>query len=164
MKRFLLSALATMALFVAGRWLVHALASDETRIRWRLEDMADGFNRTRTDACLAGLALDFRDETYGAERQDVRQGLARIFFEKKDPVTRGFLYRLDLPRESIKIDAPSADEMTAQVEMLARFFEQHGEEEELAWETRIKAEVVELDGDWYVRRTEHETLAGRLPR
>ena len=164
MKRFVLSAIAAVIAFVAVRWIVHALASDETRIRWTLESMADGFNDTRTNKCLAGLAPDFRDETYGADRQDVQRGLARLFFEKKDPKTRGFLYRVELPRDAMEIEVDANEARTARATVLARFLEKQGDAESVAWETRIAAELVKRDGDWLVHGSEHTILVGRMPR
>ena len=122
------------------------------------------FDDTRTNKCLAGLAPDFRDETYGADRQDVQRGLARLFFEKKDPKTRGFLYRVELPQEAMRITVVHDGDKRGHVDLLARFFEKHGETEELAWETEIAAELIELEGDWVVRRTSHVIRAGRMPR
>jgi len=163
LKRFLLTALATVVLAFVGRMLVRAVASDETKIRWRLEAMAEGFNETSNNACTEGLADDFLDESYGADRALVRQALAYLFFHRKDPVTRGFLYRVELPPESMRIAVDEGGE-TARLEMIARFFERNGAAEEVAWETRIDAELVERDGEWLIRRSEHQTLAGRMPR
>ena len=58
MKRVLLVLSAGLLLFIGGRALVRALASDETHIRWLVEDMAEGFDHTRTGAILGGLERD----------------------------------------------------------------------------------------------------------
>jgi hypothetical protein len=163
LRRFFLSALAVIALFFGGRAIVRAFASDETKIRWQLDSMAEGFNETRNGAVLAGLAPDFLDETHGADRQLVRAALARLFFESKDPVTKAFPYRVELPREALEIDVGSPAN-TATVELVARFFEKHAGEEQVRWEIAVSAELVERDGEWLVQRSEVRTVSGRMPR
>ena len=163
MKRFLLTALATIVLALFGRMLVRAIASDETKIRWQLDALVEAFDETSNNGCTAVLAQDYLDETSGADRALVRQGLAYLFFHGKDPVTKGFVYRLELPEESttIRVDEAAG---TAHVALTARMLEKHAESERIAWETRIDAELVESDGEWLIRRSEHATLAGRMPR
>jgi hypothetical protein len=164
LRRFLMSAIAVVAVFFGGRAIVRALASPEKKIRWQLDSMAEGFNRTRNGAVLAGLAPDFLDETYGADRALVQAGLARIFFESKDPVTKAFPYRVELPREQCTITVATPDKKSAQVELLARFFEKHAGSEAVRWEVQITAELVLRDGDWLVRRSETKAVSGRMPR
>ncbi|MEW6073625.1 MAG: hypothetical protein AB1726_13660 [Planctomycetota bacterium] len=62
MKRILLAA-AAVALAVFGiRRLVIALAADETRIGWLIEDMVEGFNERHAGEATSGLAPDWRHE------------------------------------------------------------------------------------------------------
>ena len=164
MKRFVLAAVLAFALAFGVRALVRALASDETKIRWQLASMAEGFDETRMNPVLAGLAPDFLDETHGADRELVRAALAHLFFQKKDPVTKGFLYRVEMPPESIVVAGDPTTGTTADVELVARLIEKRGEEEKAVWETRIEAVFVELDGEWRIRRAQHQSISGRLPR
>lgn len=164
LKRILLAALLLVLVLLVGRWLVHAIVSEETRIRWTLEEMADGFNDTDTNQVLAGLAPDYFDDTYGADRPSVRQALAYVFLQRKDPVTKGFLYEVELPEDEITIELVGEREESARVTLLARFSEKNGDERKIVWETRVKAEMVERDGEWMVLASEQETVSGRLLR
>jgi hypothetical protein len=157
MNRFLLSAIVAFAGFFGVRALVHALASDETKIRWVVEDMAAGFNNTRMSPILDGLARDFLDETWGADRGLVHAGLAHMFFEMKDETTKHFLYRVEIPRDEITIEIDGA---TAEMNLVASFFEVHGEAEKLAWKARMLARFVKTDDGWKIRRSESTSLAG----
>ncbi len=157
MNRFLLAALAAFAAFFGVRAIVRALASDETKIRWVLEDMADGFNSTRMSRVLGGLANDFLDETSGADRELVHAGLARIFFEEKDAETKRFLYRVEIPKEDVSI---RVDGETANVDLAATFFEVHGAAEKLVWKARIHAAFAKTKDGWKIRRSENQTVEG----
>jgi hypothetical protein len=157
MNRFLLSALAAFAAFFGLRAIVHALASDETKIRWVVEDMASGFNDTRMSRVLGGLSKDFLDETWGADREMVRAGLAHMFFEEKDPETKHFLYRVDIPRDELAIDVQGE---SASMGFVANFYEVHGASEKLAWKARIHAALVKSSDGWKIRRSENKSIEG----
>jgi hypothetical protein len=163
MKRLLLGLLAVIVLYFLAHWLFVALASDETRIRWLLEDMAGGFNETNARAVVAGLAEDFKEETDGCDRNGVRLGLNHLFLTQRDARTREFPYRVEIGVESLRIAVDAAGR-TARVELVARFHESRGEAARVAWEVRIEGELRKGDGGWEVIRSRHETAAGRMPR
>jgi hypothetical protein len=156
-KRFFLSALAAIALFVGVRAVVRMLASDETKIRWVVEEMASGFNRTRMSPVLGGLAHEFLDETWGADRELVHAALAHLFFERKDAETKRFLYRLDIPRDEMSVEV---DGDSARSDFVASFFEVHKSDEQLAWRARVHAELVKTDDGWKIRRSEEKSVDG----
>ena len=164
LKRLLFGALLCVLVLLVGRWLVHAIASEETRIRWKLEAMADGFNHTDTNQVLAGLAPDYFDQTYGADRPTVRQALAYVFLQRKDPVTKGFLYEVELPEDAIEIELVGEHEESARVTLLARFSEKKGEQRTVVWETRVQAVMIEREGEWMVATSEQDTESGKLLR
>ena len=157
MQRFLLSAIATIAAVFGIRAIVHALASDPTKIRWVIEDMASGFNDTRTGRVLDGLSRDFLDETWGADREMVHAGLAHMFFEEKDEATKRFLYRLEIREDELSIDVVGTQ---ASTNFIARFFEVHGAKETTAWTARMHADFVKTDDGWKVRRSQSKSLEG----
>jgi hypothetical protein len=157
MQRFFLSALATIAAVFGIRAIVHALASDATKIRWVVEDMASGFNDTRTGRVLDGLAHDFLDETWGADRELVHAGLAHLFFEEKDETTKRFLYRVEIPKSELAIDV---DGESASVNLVAHFFEVHPAKETPAWTARFHAEFVKTKDGWKIRRSQSTSLEG----
>jgi hypothetical protein len=161
MQRFLLSALAAFAAFFGVRSIVRALASDETKIRWVVEDMESGFNDTRMSRVLGGLSSDFLDETWGADREMVHAGLARMFFEEKDPDTKHFLYRVDIPKDELAMEI---DGEAASMNLVASFYEVHGASEKLAWKARIHAALVKTKDGWKIRRSENKSLEGNRLR
>lgn len=160
MKRAVFLLVAALAAFLVGRAIVHSLASDETRIRWVIEDMAEGFDGTRMDPILRGLARDYLDESSGADRDTLRQALAYLFFTAKEETTKRFPYRVEVTISRIATTEEPDGKKTASCEMTARFLERAGEEEELAWEVEGTAQLKEEEGDWRIRRTSHATRAG----
>ncbi len=164
MRQALLQTMALVGLFLAGRFLFLALASDETRVRWVIERMAKGFNDTRASPCLDGFALEYVDTTSGADRQTMHRALAYLFFTKKDETTKKFLYEVEMPEDELKISVQDGDAPTATAEGVARFFEVRGEEKKLAWEVRFRGELAEGEDDWEFVRTTHETVSGERPR
>jgi hypothetical protein len=158
MKRFLLCAIAAFAAYFGLRAIVHGLASDETKIRWVVEDMASGFNATRMSPVLAGLAPDFLDETWGADRELVHAALAHMFFTDKDETTKRFLYRVEIPKDDLTIDI---DGHNAEMKFVASFFEVHGDEEKMTWKARMQAHFVKTDDGWRIRRSESTSIEGK---
>jgi hypothetical protein len=153
---------------LAGRWACHALASDETRIRWRIEAMQEGFNDQRTARVLRGLTQDFRDATEGVGRQEVREALASIFLRNLGNQGVPTEYRLELPDEHWRIELHEEPEADADGPQRARawikavFTEVRGEATELYWDVDIEAELIEdPEQGWLIQRTEHKTISGR---
>jgi hypothetical protein len=164
MKRILLAVAVLAVCFFGGRALIRALASDETKIRWLVEDMVDGFNETRMDPIRDGLDVNFLDETYGADRELVRVALAHLFFQSNDPVTKKFLYFAEhtLGPVTIMKDANGTPHATTDVEIA--FSKRTGETFEPAWKVRVHATLEKRDGGWRFFRTETSTLSGRQLR
>src|SRR6185503_10769625 len=103
MRQAFIQTMALVGLILAGRFLYMMFASDETKIRWVIERMQDGFNDTRANPCLDGLAKEFTDTTSGADRGLVHQALVHLFFTAKDESTKKFLYRVEIPEEELRI-------------------------------------------------------------
>jgi|ERR1043165_3248710 hypothetical protein len=164
MKRVLLAVAAAVVLFFVGRAVVRSLASDETKIRRVVENMADGFDRTRMDPVLAGLARDFEDESSGKTRQEVREALAYLFFNAKDETTKAFAYRVEIDVPRVLVDRTDAQAPTAQCELNARFVDVRGGKETPAWEIAVTASFVRGEDGWRIRRTKYATTSGRMLR
>jgi hypothetical protein len=159
--------LAALALIVFAFWLRRALASDETRIRWVIEGMVAGFNDERNAGAMRGFAKEYRDETSGVDRELVHAGLAHLFFTRRDPDTKRFDLRLEVPRVELAIGV--ADVVHARARGLLRRWEGAGARddeapERLVWEVRFDGELVDVDGDWRFTSSTHDTLAGLRPR
>ena len=164
MNRILLVLLGLVALFFGVRAIVHALASDETKIRWLLEDMTEGFNDTRMNPILSGLAQEFVDESSGADKELVRAGLAQLFLQSKDPKTKKFPYIVRVLENETKIDVTQGEPATARLECVVEFVTPHGPGEfELIWKVRIDGELARKDS-WKFQRTRVHTLEGQRLR
>lgn len=170
MKRVVLGFVGAMLLFVAGRFVVHALASPETKVRWRIQSMVDGFNRQRASPVLRGFASDYRDESSGADRELVHQGVVSLFFREKDPETKAFRLRAEIPDEELDVVVEEGGERATARGVLT-VYRREGSDggEAVLW--RVSFEGV-LDRDdpqrddrvWRFERSTHETLDGERPR
>jgi hypothetical protein len=159
-KRVLLVLLGLVALFFGVRAIVHALASDETKIRWLLEDMTDGFNETRMNPILSGLAQEFVDDGSGARKDDVRAALAQLFLQRKDPQTKKFPFRARIEVEAVRVQGTKS----AESDFVLDVEESRGELWRAAWKARVHADLVQDSGDWFVQRTRVDTLEGQRLR
>jgi hypothetical protein len=162
-KRALLLGLGLALVVLGGRRVLRALASDETKIRWLVEDMVDGFNDERTARAVRGLAPGFRDETSGADRDLVRQGVIRMLFQEHDPRTKRFLLRLEVPEEALAVEvAPGGDTAAARGEL--RLYERRGAAETLLWGASFEGDLARTDDGWRFLRSRHRTVEGERPR
>lgn len=161
MRRLLLVVNAVLLVAIVIWQLRNAFASPETKIRWRLESMVEGFDETRLSPCLEGLAPDYRDTTTGADRPLVKEALIALFFREIDPETKSFRYDADL--ETLEVDLTDQDPPTAQATFTLAFHERTGPTPQLAWRVRVEAHLTELDQGWALTQTTHDTLAGEMP-
>ena len=167
MKRVFLGLAAAFVLFLVGRAIVRAVVSDETKIRWMVEDMREGFDETRMDPILVAFAEGFRDVTSGADRQDVRSGLAYLFLTAKDPKTKAFPYRVEVTIARLSIEEGSDGGRSAECDLEARFLDLRGSSEgepEVAWEIAIASRWVHGEYGWRIASTTYETKSGRMLR
>lgn len=151
MKRWRKIALALFALellFLVGRWAYRALASDETKIRWRIEEMVDGFNDCKTGRVLDGLAPDFRDRASGATRQDVHAALVQVFFEQTDSRTHEFTLRAELVADDLAIAVERTDPPRAEVAAHVLFHERTPNGEQLVWDARVLGQWEQGEDGW----------------
>jgi hypothetical protein len=150
----LFKAAALLALVVlAGRWVWRALAPDETKIRWVCEDMLDGFNEMRTARVARGLAPDFRDESSGLTREEVREVCRYAFLNELDPKDKSFAYRAEFVPEVWKVKVAEGTPKRATATLGARFFDKRGGKERLFWEARVEGEFALGDEGWQWTRT-----------
>ena len=158
-----LIALAVLGLLGFGAYRLRLfLASEETRIRWLVESMADSFNERDAGDCVAGLAEDFREETVKLGKTEIHPLLVYLFFKEKDPKTGKFPFRIEVPRESLKVIL-GPEEGKASLELLARFHEDRGKGSRLVWEALITADLLKKDGAWRVARSTHAPVSGKRP-
>lgn len=165
MRRLAKPLLVLAALLVAVFALRQVLASDQTRIRWRIESMMEGFNDTRLAPAMQGIGADWRDRTRRVDRARLADGLRYLFFNEKDPETRGFPYRVELERDTLEIELQPQNR--AQVRFVARFSFLTQGRWEPTWRLRVSTTMHKHENlGWQLQESEHETLEsdGRLYR
>ena len=137
-------ALALLAFF-GGRALYRALASAETKIRWRTEAMVEGFNAMRADPVMDGIAKDFVDRVASVSRDDLRAHLAWMYFNE---VEKGeFLWSAELDPKAMAIEV-GEDRRSARATCDVRFFRRRGEERVLEWDAHIEGTLARGDDGW----------------
>lgn len=156
-KVFLVAALAVGAVF-GWRTIRSALASDEDKVRWVFQDMEHGFNNTRMAPVIGGFAKSYQDESSGVTRAELREILAYLFLRKHDPETKRFRLRVEIDEEALAV---AIDEVSrkATVSGAARFFDTLGDEEQIFWDARFEAELVDAGEGWEVVQTGRVNVA-----
>src|SRR5262245_1620975 len=109
MKRILLLVILVVAAVGGGRVLYHALASDQTRIGWLLQEEADAFNAASVLNLMPHFATAYRDDTTGIDQQLLRGGVAWAWQNERDANGR-FAWHLELPEGAgdVSIDGDAA--------------------------------------------------------
>jgi hypothetical protein len=160
MKRPLVAIAVLALLFVGGRAIVRALAPDETKIRWRLEEMRDGFNETELAPVVDHLHPLFREEQSGADVDQVEQALIAIFFGEIDSATKSFALRVDCDFDAWLVQL-GADQAPASAGGECSLFRSKAGVERLLWRAKVELELVDDEHDgWLVQRAAFETLEG----
>jgi hypothetical protein len=151
--------LAALVAFVALARAVYVwMASDETRIRWVIERMEEGFDAGSANGATSGLAPGWRHEGQVHERRMVHDGLLRVFWEERDPKTKELLLRVEVPEESLAI---RVDGERAELEAQARFERRRGGEWQPQWTIAIEAELALGEDGWEIVRSRHRDVEGR---
>ena len=146
LKQALLALVLVALAWLGGRAIYRALASPATKIRWRLEEMVEGFDASRAQPVLDGLEKGFVDRVAGVTREDVHATLAWMYLNEVDERGR-FLWDAELAEDELAI-VVAPDERTAAVQCRVRFFRRRGEEPELEWDARVAGTVALGEDGW----------------
>ncbi|MEX1024441.1 MAG: hypothetical protein WD226_05125 [Planctomycetota bacterium] len=158
MKRFLLVPLAAVAIYFAGRSLVMLFVSDETKIRWIVEEMQESFNDARAGGCLSPVADTWRHEDSAwLDRETLHGALVRTFFTERDRDKR-FLLRVEVPEDNLVI---VVTDDTADVRAAVKFLRREGEAWAVTWYFELEAEFRDGDDGWQIHRTSHRNVEGK---
>lgn len=155
MRKLLIVAVAVLVACFAIRWVAGALASDEDRIRGRLDGMAEAFGESRLGPIADGIARDFSDRHSGHDRALILDLLRGLFVTH---ATGPFPYRVELEDVEVTLDPEESKERLADVRLRARFTEV-GETPGEVWAVDIEARLVERDG-WQIQSSSHISAAG----
>ncbi len=150
---------AALALLAAwGAWaLRRALVSDETRIRWRIEEALEAFNAGRPGSAVEPLAEDWYDRTNGLHKDTLHQILVGVLMQERG-AREGFPWVLALNEETLTIAVGS--EGRAESSLEASLARRRGDALETTWRVVIQAEWRDGEDGWQVVSTEHQTLSG----
>ena len=102
LRKALLSILAIVGLFLGVRGVVRFLASDETKIRWLVEQMEEAYNDGRPGSCVGPLAKDWKHEGYSIDREMLLGGLFQAARER-DKETRQLRSRVEVDEDALEI-------------------------------------------------------------
>jgi hypothetical protein len=119
LKRALLLLVALALLALGVRWLVRAFASDESRVRWRIEAMRDGFNDSELAPVVDALSPRFVETESGADVDKTEQALIYLYFQEIDAKSKSFALVAECEPRDWEIavlpgTAASAEELDAQ--------------------------------------------------
>ncbi len=136
-------------LALGGRFLMLELGSEEDKILRRFEHMTQGFNLEDAGAVLAGFHDDYEDEDdRGYDRRRIRETLIYLFFRGGEE-----RLRMELPEQELIVElAPEGE--SAQAGGRAVFWRARPDgTEELYWDARFRAELVDGAEGWQILRT-----------
>ena len=159
MKRWV--ALLGLVVFaiVGLRTVILALASDEARIRWAIEDMIEGYQEGDVGDSTEYLAREWtHEEAPGIDVEYLKQGMRGRYLTDRQ---EGHRRRAGLDEESLAIDV-TEDLATTVFEV--RFFRTRTDQEQLEWHARFRADWRRGDGGWEILRSGHENVSGQRPR
>ena len=155
---------ATIVLALVGYLAYPLFASEETRIRWVLEDSTESFNSTYLADCLEGFADDYQDETLAElDRELLTQALRVAFMREIDQQTKEFQMRVLMPEEELQILVADAEDQ-ATAEFRLHLEKRLDEEWRPTWELQVTAKLAKVEGDWRIRSSSHQTLFGTPPK
>jgi hypothetical protein len=150
-----------IVLFV-GKELVWFFASDETRIRWRIEEMVEGFNDASLASASAALHPDWTvEDNTRVTRGLLKDGLRSVFFTEKQPETRAFALEAEVLPETWSISV-AEEAATANFELA--MYRLESDTRELEWRVRLNNTLSDdPELGWTIVRTGYESLEGDSP-
>lgn len=157
MKRIFLGLVLAVAALLAVRWAVGALASDETRIRWMVEEMVDGFNEGSAKRATSGFAESWRYREETLRRDDLRGGLLAEFQQQRSRQARRLTLRASVPESSLAIELAGD---TAQLEFEVHIEKLRGEAWEPKWTMRVRAALERGEDGWRIVAVTKDDLEG----
>lgn len=157
MARFLLALAAVPLLWFGGRALVRLLASDETLIRWAIEDMEEGYNEGDVGDAIGPVHERWAHEGYEFDRELLRAVLVGEFLQDRDPETKKLLRRVRLVEDSLVVEA-EGDGARARVEAVFSRREQ-GEWRDV-WHAHVESDWRRTEDGWRLTSSRHEDRAG----
>ncbi len=157
MRRVILVLGTILFVYFGGRAALRGLASDETKIRWKIEQMFEGYNTGRAGLGVAHLHKNWRHEAYELDRELLRGALIRASMQDRDRETKELTSRVELLEDSLVI---SVAEAQANIELRAAFSRRRDGEWTEGWRIRVEADLEKGDEGWQIVTSRHDDLEG----
>lgn len=146
------------------RLLVSKLVSDETKIRWMLEDMVEGFDEGDSGDTVSGLARTWTHAGRPIDRDMIKGYVFREWMESSRSSSGQYPWDVEIPEDSLTISV-AADGETATIELEAVFSELEGGGDAAAvwkpnWHVRIWGDLENTDDGWRIVKSRHEDIQG----
>ena len=157
MKHILLILLGSVAVFFLGRALVLAFVSDETKIRWLVEEMEAGFNAGDLSDCVGPLDDDWSHDGHSLTLEYLKGGLFQAFREERDRETGKRTSKIEIAEDGIYVEV---EDEAARIEVEARFSRFKRDVWEETWHIRVFGDLEKGEDGWKITRTRHDDLKG----
>ncbi len=151
-KKILLVLVGAAAVVFIGNRIRLALLSEETLIRMRIEDMAEGFNDTDLAQVAGGVAEDYRDKALELDRKRLLALVRYLFLKKNDFKTKQFAFRVEVDIQEVVV---AEAEDAARVALEVRFSKSELGEWKAFQSGKVDADLRKGEEGWQVVRTRH---------
>lgn len=155
-KKIALVLLSLAGLYLGTGLLIRFFASDETKIRWLVEQMEEAYNAGRPGSCVGPLAKDWSHEGYSLDRQLLLGGLFQSARDR-DRETRQLRSRVEVDESALRI-AVTGPRATLATE--ATFSRLRAGKWEESWRLALEAELEDGPDGWKFVTSRHTDLAG----
>jgi len=146
LRNLLLGLVLVLLAYFGIRGLIHALASAETKIRWTIENMVEGFNDSKMNPVIGGIAENFVDKTSDVKREDLRSILVWMFLNETDD-RHAFLWSAVFDKQTLSVKL-GLDKHSADAACSVRFFRRRGEQNELVWDAHVAGTLALGEDGW----------------
>jgi len=157
MKHVLFVLAASVMAFVLGRMVILAFVSDETKIRWLIQEMEEGFNDGDLSDCIGPLHTDWKHDGHSMNRDYLKGGLFQTFREERDRDTGRRTSKVEVDLESFSVEVED-EQARFEVEALFSRFKRDAWEE--TWHIRVFGDLEQGEDGWKITRTRHDDLSG----
>jgi hypothetical protein len=159
MRKVVPIAVALVVAVLAGRAVYRSMASEETRIRWLVQEEVEAFNSASISGCMAGFAMEYEDTTLRLDRTTMQGVLLHTFRKRRDPESGEFLYSIQIPDESVEVTLVGDDQIQAEV-VFPVVLSEAGVP---VWELAVHGELRRDESGWAFVSSWHETVVGARP-
>ena len=159
MRKIALILAGLVLTFLAGRAVIRGMATEETKIRWLVQEEVEAFNATSISGCMEVFASEYQETTTGLYRADLQRVLLYVFQKFRDRDSREFLYHLVAPDELVDVVLRDQAETMAEADFKVVLSERGVP----VWSIRVQAELFRGEDGWRFVSSQHSTVEGARP-